>query len=373
MKILLVIDHLDPGGAQHQMVTLAASLTRRGHDVSCFVYYPEMDHHRRVLDEAGVHVYAVPKPSRFSLHVPLQLRKLVWTGFDVSLSYLTTPNVYNVLSTVATGVPSVVSERSALPSGGPSLSTRFKYQFYRLADRVIVNSDHHRQDLGEVFRWMKPKLVIIRNGVDLQLFTPSARPRTVRQHALNLLAVGSLNSGKNFIGLIEAIRVHRERFGWTPSVSWVGRKGTSAIDVHAMEQAEHLIDRYRLRAQWEWLGVRRDVPDLMRTADALVHPSFFEGLPNVVCEALASGLPVLAGKVCDHPWLVGEDERGLLFDPSDPTDIALSIQQFSRLGESEREMMARRARSFAERELSLDGLADQYERLFEEVAPTAHK
>ena len=373
MRILLVIDHLDPGGAQHQMVTLAASLTSRGHDVSCFVYYPEMDHHRRVLDEAGVHVHAVPKPSRFSLHVPLQLRKLVRHGFDVSISYLTTPNVYNVLSTFATGVPSVVSERSALPTGGPSLSTRVKYQFYRLADRILVNSDHHRQDLGEVFRWMKPKLVTIRNGVDLQLFTPPPGPRTVREHALHLLAVGSLNSGKNFIGLIEAIRVHRERFGWTPSVSWVGRKGTSAMDAHAFEQAEHLIDRNRLRSDWEWLGVRRDVPDLMRTADALVHPSFFEGLPNVVCEALASGLPVLAGKVCDHPWLIGEDERGVLFDPSDPIDMALSIQQFSRLGESEREMMARRARSFAERELSLDGLADQYERLFEEVAPTAYK
>lgn len=364
MKILLVIDHLGSGGAQHQMVTLAASLVHRGHDVSCFVYYPEIDHHRHVLDECGVDVYSIQKPSRFSLRVPLKLRKIVQQGFDVSLSYLTTPSVYNVLSTIGTDVPVIVSERIAPPSGGIGFGSRMWHQFYRLADRIVVNSEYHRETIAGAFPWMKPKLTVIRNGVDLDRFSPPERPRMAKKRSLDLLAVGGVSQRKNMVGLIEAMHVHRNRFGWTPHVRWVGRRATRDVDINAFEQAEQLIDRHDLRSSWEWLGVRRDVPDMMKVADALVHPSLSEGLPNVICEALASGLPVLAGRVCDHPWLVGEGERGLLFDPTDPSDIVLSIQQFSACGQAEREAMSRRARSFAEERLSLEKLTSGYEDLF---------
>jgi len=47
--------------------------------------------------------------------------------------------------------------------------------------------------------------------------------------------------------------------------------------------------------------------------DAFVHPSFYEGMPNVVCEALAAGLPVLVSDVCDHPLLVEKGVQGFLF------------------------------------------------------------
>lgn len=349
------------------MVTLAGALARRGHAISCFVYYPEMDHYRGVLDEAGVRVFSTQKLGRLGLRVPRELRKLIRQGFDICLSYLTTPNVYTVLSTLGTRTASVVSERSALPAGRIGLGVRARFESYRLADRVLVNSEHHREDLGEVFPWMRSKLVTIRNGVDLLRYRLPDQPRTARERHLNLLAVGGIYSNKNVIGLIEALQLHRDRVGWTPSVRWAGRRGTQMVHVRAFEQAEQLIDRYGLRSNWEWLGVRRDVPDLMRAADALIHPSFYEGLPNVICEALASGLPVLAGRVCDHPWLVGNDERGLLFNPSDSSDMALTIQQFSTLSQDEREAMSGRARRFAEQELSLEKLTNGYEELFREV------
>lgn len=368
MRILLIIDHLDPGGAQHQLVTLAEGLVGRGHDVECFVYYPQMDHHRSVLDAAGVEIHGVQKASRFDLRVVSELRKIVKTGFDVALSYLTTPNIYNLVASISTDVPSIVSERSALLSGRIPFGTRARYAAYRIADRIVVNSGHQQERLAAEFPWMKEKLATIRNGVDLVRFHPGETPRRRSQSEPSFVAVGSVHAGKNFIGLIEALHVHRERFDWTPRVKWIGRHGTRRGDVRAFEQAEQLIGRYALHGYWEWLGVRRDVPDLLRGADALIHPSYFEGLPNVICEALATGLPVLAGRVCDHPWLVGEGDRGLLFDPSDPSDIAMAIEQFSNLDESELQAMGRRARQFAERELSVETLVNQYEALFLDVA-----
>ncbi len=367
MRILLIIDHLDPGGAQHQLVTLADGLVGRGHEVECFVYYPEMDHHRAVLDAAGVKVHGLQKASRFDLRVVTELRKIVKTGFDVALSYLTTPNIYNLVATISTDVTSIVSERSALLSGRIPFWTRARYTAYRLADRIVVNSGHQQERLSAEFPWMNDKLTTIRNGVDLERFHPAETSRERHDPEPSFVAVGSVHAGKNFIGLIEALRIHRERFDWAPRVRWIGRHGTRGVDVRAFKQADQLIRRYELRRHWEWLGVRRDVPELMREADALIHPSYFEGLPNVICEALATGLPVLAGRVCDHPWLVGEGDRGLLFDPSDPHDIALAIEQFSTLDKAEVRAMGLRAREFAERELSLETLVDQYETLFLET------
>jgi glycosyltransferase involved in cell wall biosynthesis len=286
----------------------------------------------------------------------------------VSLSYLTTPSVYNVIATLGTQTPAVVSERSALAPGRIPTELRLRYACYRLAERILVNSEHQHERLAGAFPWMREKLVTIRNGVNLDHYRPPPVGRRRIPNRLDLLAVGSVHAGKNFLGLIEALRIHRERFGWVPSVRWVGRSGKKEGDVRAFEQAQHLIDRHNLREHWEWLGVRRDVSDLMQQSDALVHPSYFEGLPNVICEALASGLPVLAGAVCDHPWLVGDGERGLLFDPADPYDMAIVMQDFAELDQEGVNAMRRQARAFAAAELSVDVLLDRYEQLFREIA-----
>ena len=364
MKILLIIDHLDSGGAQRQMSVLATGLASRGHAVTCFVYYPGLDHHRQSLEDAGVTVLAAQKSSRFDPRIPLNLRRIVSQGFDVSLSYLTTPNIYNVLASLGDDVPAIVSERSAFLPSHSGLGTRLRMNCYRLASRIVVNSQHHKDNLGSMYPWMQSKLTTIRNGVDLAKFHPNgSRPESLEGN-LNLLAIGSVHTNKNFIGLIEAIRLHRERFGWTPRVRWVGRAGNEPVDILALEQAKQLIERYRLSDDWEWLGVRRDIPALLQGADALIHPSFFEGLPNVICESLASGLPVLAGRVCDHSWLVGEGDRGLLFDPSDPSDIARAMHEFSMTSSEGLSEMRTNARVFAQTELSLERLVTRHETLF---------
>ena len=88
------------------------------------------------------------------------------------------------------------------------------------------------------------------------------------------------------------------------------------------EQVDELIESLpKCGKNWRWLGEESDIPGLLREHHALIHPSLYEGLPNVVCEALAAGMPVLVSNVCDHPLLVADGERGFLFDPADPGSI----------------------------------------------------
>jgi glycosyltransferase involved in cell wall biosynthesis len=107
--------------------------------------------------------------------------------------------------------------------------------------------------------------------------------------------------------------------------------------------------------------------DLYNAHDALIHPSMLEGLPNVICEAMACARPVLAGNVCDHAILVEDGTRGFLFDPYKPEDIAAKIHQFKLLTPSQRAGLGQHGLEYARRELSMDAYVEAYLQLFRDL------
>jgi glycosyltransferase involved in cell wall biosynthesis len=125
-----------------------------------------------------------------------------------------------------------------------------------------------------------------------------------------------------------------------------------------------LDDLPEIKKRWRWLGLRSDIPQLLSDYHALIHPSFYEGLPNVVCEALSAGRPVLASNVCDHSLLVKDGERGFLFNPEEPKDIADAIARAAELGEMGWKNLSRSAREYAEENLDVERMIDAYEDLF---------
>ena len=76
----------------------------------------------------------------------------------------------------------------------------------------------------------------------------------------------------------------------------------------------------------------------------LILPSFFEGVPNVVCEAMSCGLPILISNVGDHSNLVEEGLNGYLFDPYSISDMANSLLMFCSLSHSDRIKMSKESR-----------------------------
>jgi len=123
------------------------------------------------------------------------------------------------------------------------------------------------------------------------------------------------------------------------------------------------IERSGLSGQWEWLDQRTDIAELFGRHDVLVHPSYGEGLPNVVCEAMACGRPVILSDVLDHPRLVTDGVNGYLFDWRDPAQLADKIKAFGELAPDERRRMGERGRAFAEKNLSLARYVGEYDEL----------
>lgn len=369
MRLLFIIDCLGSGGAQRQMVNLAVGLKRRGHEIAFFLYYPEHDFFAPALQQNDIVIHAHKKAWRFSVGPAVALRSVMkkWT-WDAGLAFLPTPSFYAEMARL--GLRSfrlIVSERFTYTSSRLPLSRFLSEQMHRFADHITVNSHHQRLLMEQIFPWMRGKLTTIYNGVDLDEFTPAIGPFASNKRCLTLLALSSVVPKKNAIGLVRALAAHRELYGGRCTVHWAGKITTDGVSQKEFRDANRLLKELSLENQWVWLGEREDVPALLRQCDALIHPSYFEGLPNAVCEALASGQPVLASDVCDNARLVQEGTTGFLFNPAQPADIARAIFRLAQLSDEARLAMGQNSRSWAERELSLEGFCERYERLFESI------
>jgi GalNAc-alpha-(1->4)-GalNAc-alpha-(1->3)-diNAcBac-PP-undecaprenol alpha-1,4-N-acetyl-D-galactosaminyltransferase len=359
MKLLFVIDSFGSGGAQRQMVQLAVGLAEAGHELEFFIYVPSHDHFRRVVEDADILVHEYVKSSRYSLGIVPRLARVMRDGaFDLVLAYLTTPGVYaelaarlNRLHGVRT--PVVVSERGPLQH--VRSTSRLLLGAHHLADRVVTNSRNNRDQLISLWPALHGRTSVIYNGIDLSLFKPGDEP-LARRDALDILAIGTLLPSKDAIVLVEALALHRGHFGWTPTVSWVGKLAPSGGDALYERRVRSRIAALELEASWTWVGERHDIPALLQSHDVLVHASVLEGLPNAVCEALACGLPVIAAEIGDNQALIASGETGFLYMPGDAAALTES--------QADRTRMRIAARAFAARTLDLRRCVANYEALF---------
>jgi glycosyltransferase involved in cell wall biosynthesis len=364
LRVLLVIDNLGSGGAQRQLVNLALGLQARGHHAEVFCYTPG-NFFSTQLEAARIPVHIYAKSKRTLLGVVWNLRQLIRRGrFDATIAFLDGPNTYLLLATLGlrTRPKVIVSERFYDPPEGVGWRQKVPRFLYRFADHITTNSHHQRETLERKLPHIVGRTSTIYNGVDLTIFHP--REKALPASPLRLLAIASISPYKNGLCLIQALDILNKVHALRPCVSWVGVHSMVGERGNYIALMQRAITEFHLEDQWEWLYERNDIPKLMSSFHALVHPSYGEGLPNVVCEALSSGLPVIISDTLDHPKLVEHDVSGYLFDWRDPQDLARWIKAMHDLPCEERTSMGLKGRAFAEEHLALSVFVEQYERLF---------
>ncbi len=370
MRVLLVIDSLGWGGAQRQMANLAVGLFQRGHDVHLFQYFPQFDHHRAMVERAGVKLIDFHKRRKFDPGVVAALvRQMRSERYDAVVAFLAGPSAFAVAAAKIAGLPVVASERGSFRPGRLPLYLRLQRLTHRLATHVTTNSYHHRDRMLVEFPYLKDRISTIWNGIDTDFFAPTPRdPADARDDGvLRLLGVSTVVPIKNIETFARALVVGKQR-GATPArVEWAGKVLDAPHSQEVVARVDAILSAAGLRERWTWLGLQSDVRPLYPRNDALVHPSAREGLPNAVCEALSCGLPVIAARGADHPRLVGEGERGLLFEPGNAESLADSIARLAALGPEGRAALGANARAFAEKSLSLTAFLDHYEALLREI------
>jgi glycosyltransferase involved in cell wall biosynthesis len=92
-------------------------------------------------------------------------------------------------------------------------------------------------------------------------------------------------------------------------------------------ELESLRNRLGLQDRVHFLGHREDVPEILAAADLFVFPSFYEGLPGAVIEAMALGLPIVASDIEPVRETVEEGRNAILVKPASPVELASAIRR----------------------------------------------
>ena len=339
VRLLLVVDSLEVGGAERHVVDLAVALCREGHEVTvaCSVAGELSD----PLDGANVPVRVLLDrlvKRRVSVAYARGLRRLIGEGrYDLVHAHIYASAAASALATSGTGVPLVVTEHTegAWQGRCAHLVSRL---IYRRARRMIAVSSPIRGRLIERDGVPPEKINLIPNAVipasDGHASTSGVLPDEWRKGPL-VGVVARLQPEKGVADFLKAVaRV---------SAACPEARFLVVGEGPLREELLGLVDRLGLRGRVRFLGHRPDARDLIGLFDVLVVPSLTEGTPLIVLEAMAGGVPVVASAVGGIPDQVRHDREGLLIPPGDTTalgDVLLELLQdpdrARRLGEAGR-------------------------------------
>ena len=354
-RILCLIDSLASGGAQRQMVGLASLLKERGYFVKVAGYY-DIPFYFQQLQDNGVDFEYVPcgagileRLSRIG-HVIKRFEP------DAVISYLDTPNILACLLHVSQKKQwkLIVSERNTTQM--LTWRERVKFALFRFADCIVPNSYSQGDFIAKNYPRLISKCSVITNFVDTEAFIPvTTNPD---RDVLRVIGVGRVLKQKNIPMLIEALKMVREH-GRKVRVDWYGSRFES------YEECMKLINDYRLDDAFEFHDACNDIKTKYQMSDLFVLPSIYEGFPNVLCEAMSCGLPVIAMDVCDNGRIVRDGENGYLVPSGDTKRLANRLMDFLDLSLEERRDMAEKSRIIALELFSKDTFIRNYIKLLE--------
>jgi glycosyltransferase involved in cell wall biosynthesis len=258
------------------------------------------------------------------------------------------------------GIPYAVSLRGGdVPGLVPELAflhkilTPLRRLVLSSARAVVANSEGLRQ-LSETAD--SYPVSVIPNGVDFEFFRPAPAGSTssLSDRRLRLLFVGRFQEQKNLEFLFRQLA----------SLPVQAFKLDLVGDGPQKKHLENVAVQLGIAKSINWHGwvERGALPQIYQSADCLVNPSLYEGMPNVVLEAMACGLPVMASNVPGNDALVVHNETGLLFDLKEPDGLLWALKQMHDV--DLRRKMGARGRARAVANFSWRATTDAYLALF---------
>jgi len=364
-RVALLTTSLARGGAESQVAQCAIALRRRGWEVAV-VPLVEPTAFAGELAAEGVTVRSLGmRPSHPD---PRGLARLI--GFlrvfrpQILHSHLFHANLAARVVRLFCPVPVVISTlHSVAESSRQTDSVKLRDWAYRLTDPLadmvtaVSQAVANRHSASGAVR--PAKLRVIPNGVDTSRFRPDPARRDSARRELGLserfvwLAAGRLLWKKDYAALLRAFA-----------------KLASGVLLIAGDGPEG--DRLRqqareLGADARFLGAREDLPALMNAADGFALSSVVEGLPMVLLEAAASGLPAVATDAGGVREFVAEGETGFVVPRSDCHALADAMARLAAMPAGERARMAQAARARAVERYDMETVAAEWERVYREI------
>ncbi|GEM_PF-1937728 len=367
MKIGLLIGGLGRGGSERQVVELARGLHALGAHVEVAVYgdcAPPDDY----LNDASVRIRILHGKSKLSKLKAVRdwIRRFqpdVLHGFMKRASMTAILAVAGLKSTRV-----VASDFSTATYSRHKPILWIALLLFACADHVVTQTATNRRSITMLAPWLRRKISVIRNGVDIDRFMPRDDRRSDAT-SFRFIVVGTVYSVKNPIRIVYAARSLAETCSTPFRIDWYGRFGPKG-DNHPSEayiHAKSLVDRFQLDSIIRFHGETSHIELKYAESNAILHPSLQEGIPNAVVEAMACGLPIIVSRVSDLPLLVETGQNGFICEGTDAESITESMRQMIEMDQEHRAEMGERSRKLAVSWFSRTRFVSDYLTLYERL------
>jgi glycosyltransferase involved in cell wall biosynthesis/serine acetyltransferase len=372
LRVFHMANSLETGGSEHQMVEIACRQKARGQEITvgCLSRKgPLLD----VLAQAGIGVSEFnPEGRLVGLAGIRQIIRLTVFLRRHRVDVFQSHDLYSTLLGVPAAwlarVPVIISSRRDLASWWwyTRRNRRILRHIQNFSSRIIANSQAVEDFLVREDGFDRRQICVVRNGVDFKRFANASGdreklfPNLGREDRL-IAVVANMNvKSKGHSDLIAA--------GQEICQEFPGAKFLCIGDGIERRELERTVEELRLRNHFLFLGRRDDVPNILACCDLFVLPSWAEGLPNSVLEAMAAGVPVVATRVGGIPEIIADGVGGLLVPAQDSRALAAAIAQLLR-DPQRAQRFAEVAQERARTEFSYERLLAALDRLYRESFP----
>ena len=184
--------------------------------------------------------------------------------------------------------------------------------FYKKADLVIANSKKVASDIKS---FSNVKTTFVYPGS----FKKNFKGKKLIKRKINIISIGRISQEKGFDVLIKAFKkIDKNKY----DLYLIG-------DGKEREKILNLINKYQLQKNIKVIGFKSNIYPYLKKSDLLINPSYFEGFPNVVIEALSCGVPVICSKSHGGIYEILNNEKyGDLFENGSIKDLENKINNF---------------------------------------------
>ncbi len=336
-RILFVTSSLQIGGTERHLAAITPALVKLGWSISVYSLTGS-GALRDEMQDKGVEVF-VP-PLRFGMfnHLP----QLLLGGahlFNVirrhrpTIIHFFLPAAYLVGAPLAifSGVPVRIMSRRSLNVYQQSypLAMKFERRLHRKMTAILGNSRSVVRELNQLEDVPTNRLGLIYNGVDTARFTNAGSRKVTRaalqlgDETLALVMVGNLIPYKGHGDLVSALGLTAPSLPDDWRLLLVGRDFGVAAGLR--EQASKL----GIEDKIVFLGVRNDVPEILKACDIGVLCSHQEGFSNAILEGMAAGLPMIVTDAGGNAEAVADGETGIVVPPRAPALLAAAIERLA--------------------------------------------
>lgn len=357
MKILQVITSMYIGGAEKLITEMSPLLRNKGHQVDVLLFNGTKTAFKQKLLDNGICVYEFGNGG--SIYNPLYIFKLIpfLKRYDIVHTHNTAPQLFAAIGSVLCSVLLVTTEHN-------TANRRRSWRWYRLIDRwmynryqsVICISDAAKSNLIKYLGHYNTDITTIYNGVNIRNFIDAKAETTFKQQA----------EGKSVVIMVAGFRYQKdqdtliEAFKYLPKDKyelWLVGDGERRATL------EQLVDEKNLKGNVRFLGLRNDIPQILKAADIVVMSSHFEGLSLSSIEGMAVGKPFIASDVDGLREITAG--TGILFPHGDSKQLAKEIEHLME-DENYYNQIAERCLERA-KEYDISKMIDGYDKIYSEL------